>query len=128
MLQGVKILVAEDDKLNQKILNFILLKQRAEVTIACNGHEVIDFLSEYNFDIILMDLQMPGMDGYATAKFIRTNLKNQVPIIALTADMAAENSAEYHETGMNACISKPVQSNSLCRLISGFVDQKVVAK
>jgi CheY-like chemotaxis protein len=126
MLKGVKILVTEDDKLNQKIVKFVLQKQGAEVVIASNGHEAISLLEKNNFDIILMDLQMPGMDGYATARHIRTQFHNDVPIIALTADMVANLTNEYRDAGINACISKPIQSNDLCKLILSFVNQYTV--
>ena len=123
MLKGMKILVTEDDRLNQKIVNFVLQKQGAEVVIASNGNEAIGLLAHNNFDIILMDLQMPGMDGYATARYIRKNFHNDVPIIALTADMVANLTTEYRDAGFNACISKPIQSNELCKLILSFVNQ-----
>lgn len=67
MLDGIKILVADDDKLNQKIVNFILKKLGAEVVTVGNGREAIDAAERHQFDIILMDLQMPGMDGYMAA-------------------------------------------------------------
>jgi len=128
MLKGIRILVAEDDRLNQKVMAFILQKQGAEVKMAANGHEAIELLSGNNFDIILMDLQMPGMNGYETAKYIRTNLRQEIPIIALTADLVANVTAEYKEAGMNACISKPVQANELCKLILNLAPQFALEK
>ncbi|MCW3122035.1 MAG: hypothetical protein JWQ38_1527 [Flavipsychrobacter sp.] len=117
MLEGMNILVAEDDKLNQKIINFILLKKGATVKTAMNGAEAIELLANDNFDVVLMDLQMPGMGGYATASHIRKNMQNNIPIIALTADTFAHQTDEYLDAGMNACISKPVEALGLCNLI-----------
>ncbi len=117
MLEGINILVAEDDKLNQKIINFILLRKGAIVTNAINGNEAIELLSNNDFDVVLMDLQMPLMGGYDTAMHIRNNMKNNIPIIALTADTFANQTNEYLEAGMNACISKPVEAIRLCDLI-----------
>lgn len=117
MLEGMNILVAEDDKLNQKIINFILSRKGATVQNAFNGNEAISLLSNNEFDVVLMDLQMPVMGGYDTAMHIRNNMKNNIPIIALTADTFANQTNEYLEAGMNACISKPVEVIRLCDLI-----------
>ena len=123
MLNGFNVLVAEDDKLNQKIINFILLKKGATVTLALNGAEAIELLSKNEFDIVIMDLQMPGIGGYAAAEHIRTIMKNNIPIIALTADSFANETDQYIAAGMNACICKPVDSAYLCDLIVTLVKE-----
>ena len=123
MLNGMNILVAEDDKLNQRIMNIILQKKGATVKVVLNGNEAIDCLSKDHFDVIIMDIQMPGMGGYATARYIRNNLKINIPIIALTADSSAGQTNEYIDAGMNTCICKPVDPASLCDLIISLVKE-----
>ena len=117
LLKGINILIAEDNKLNQKIVYYILQKQNALITLASNGREAVDLLAEKDFDIVLMDLHMPLMDGYAAARSIRTELKKTVPIIALTASISDDDDAQCFKTGMNACISKPFDAERLCMLI-----------
>lgn len=117
MLTGMNILVVEDDMLNQKIVSYILLKKGAIVELAIDGHEAIQLLSKNKFDVILMDLQMPGMDGYDASVYIRNTMKINVPIIALTADPFADKNEQYLAAGINACICKPVDPNSLYDLI-----------
>lgn len=126
LLDGVNILVAEDNILNQKIANFILKKQGAAVHSVLNGKEAIDLLSQENaFDIVLMDIQMPGMDGFKATKYIRKDLKNNIPIIGLTADLVAAATEECTQAGMNACVCKPFDPKSLCNLILSMIkDEK----
>jgi len=122
MLEGFNILVAEDNIVNQKIANYILQKHGAAVQIACNGKEAITYLSsEAHFDIVLMDLQMPGMDGFTTAKYIRNEMKNNVPIIGFSASIFADEMSECIDAGMNTCILKPFDPNGLCELILSVV-------
>jgi len=121
LLSGISILVAEDNLVNQKIANYILSKQGATVTTAMNGQEAINMLQDNNIDVILMDLQMPGLDGLEAAKYIRREMKNNVPIIALTADLFASETNECIEAGINACISKPFDPVALCDLILNLI-------
>jgi CheY-like chemotaxis protein len=107
LFKGRNILVAEDNVLNQKIVSHTLIKNGATVTIAINGTEVIKEMSNRNFDLILMDLYMPEMDGFEATEYIRDTLKNPVPIIALSASNFEEEMKKCINTGMNACIVKP---------------------
>ncbi len=124
LLEGIKILIAEDNLINQKIANYLLSKQGANIVTAYNGREAIRIFSEQPVDIILMDLQMPVMDGFEATKYIRTVLFSDIPIIALTADLFANSSAEYLNAGFNDCISKPFESEKLCDLILKFIKNK----
>ncbi len=122
MLEGYNILIAEDNVVNQKIANFILQKHGATVRIASNGKEAIDeLMKEGKIDIVLMDLQMPGMDGFATAKYIRNEMKNNVPIIGFSASIFANELNDCIDAGMNTCILKPFDPYSLCELILSVV-------
>jgi len=89
-----------------------------------NGLEAIDLLGKENtFDVVLMDIQMPGMDGFKTTQYIRNSLNNNIPIIGLTADMFVTATDECTEAGMNACVSKPFDPNSLCALILSVIKE-----
>lgn len=116
-------MVAEDNLLNQKIVNFILQKQHATIANAINGQQAIDCLAQGDFDIILMDLQMPEMDGYTAAKYIRNNMHLQLPIVAVTASISDAELNESINCGMNAYISKPFDPDSLCDTILNLVKE-----
>lgn len=91
--------------------------------MAKNGKEAIALLNDNTFDIVLMDLQMPEMDGYAAIKYIRNNMKNNVPVIALTAGFFIDEINECLSIGANACISKPIDSKSICELIINLIKE-----
>ena len=124
MLTGKKILVAEDNVLNQKIANFILTKQGAAVEAALNGREAIELLQKNTYDVVLMDLHMPEVDGYEATEYIRNTLKNNIPIIGVTASSWEDEYETCTRLGMNACISKPFESRSLCELILSIINKQ----
>lgn len=113
MLAGHKILVAEDNPLNQKIAVFLLTKLGAEVVTAANGAEAVRYMETDRFDMILMDIQMPEMDGYEATEHIRKELKNNIPIIALSASNYEDEINKCLEIGMNGCITKPIDAEKL---------------
>jgi CheY-like chemotaxis protein len=116
-LEGLRILLAEDNMMNQFVAKQIINKWNGEITIVNNGQESIDMLTEKDFDIVLMDLQMPEMSGYQATEFIRskaTTVKNPaIPIIALTADAFAETKLKVFEAGMNDFVTKPFNQDEL---------------
>ncbi|MEB4593275.1 response regulator [Candidatus Thiothrix sp. Deng01] len=108
------ILVVEDHKVNQMVAKGMLTKLGYQVTLAENGFQALECLQEAAFALILMDIQMPGMSGVETTKRIRTeHLAQDVPIIALTANAMKGDELEYLAAGMNACLTKPIQMNTL---------------
>lgn len=117
MLTGLNILVAEDNSLNQRIVSFILQKQNAAATIANNGTEALEQLKNKHFDLILMDLQMPEMDGFETTTYVRQTMKSDIPIIAMSASSFEEDMKKCLQLGMNDCISKPFEPADLCDII-----------
>ncbi len=126
--KGIKILLAEDNEYNQIVAVESLIRhlEDCEIQVANNGKEVITLLERNEYDIILMDLSMPEMDGYEATAYIRNNFegtKAQVPIIALTA-FAFEGEDKCIEAGMNAYITKPFKINHLLNLMSAFVVTK----
>lgn len=102
------ILVCEDEKINQKLFKRLLTKQGHRVSLAENGIQAIDILKEKSFDLILMDIQMPVMDGLSTLSVIRNELKLKVPVIAVTAYALKGDRERFLAAGMNEYISKPI--------------------
>jgi two-component system CheB/CheR fusion protein len=112
-IQKIKVLVAEDIELNQILIKIILADFGFECDIAENGKIVIEKLKENQYHIILMDLQMPEMNGFETTNYIRNQLKLNIPIIALTADVTSIDVEKAKEIGMNDYISKPIDEELL---------------
>ena len=117
MLDGKTILIADDNKLNQKIVAFALQKSGAIVKTANNGKEAVEFIKNNVCDAILMDLQMPEMDGLEACVHIRKVMKRDLPIIGLTANTMFGEAEKCLEAGMNGCISKPFEVAELCEII-----------
>lgn len=121
-LQGKRILVVEDNAMNQMVLKMIIKKwQNTEVDFAFNGEEGLEFLKKSKYDIILMDLQMPVMDGYEATIAIRggnsgINSKD-IPIIAVTADVMESTKERVLEIGMDFYLSKPINKELLFETI-----------
>lgn len=120
-LRGMKILLVEDDRMNQFVMAQFFKKWNARVEIAGNGRIAIDKLSQEVFDLVLMDVHMPEMDGFEAARIIRDRSSNvidhQVPIIALTADVNNETRNRVREAGMNDFVTKPSESDMLFQKI-----------
>ncbi len=113
-LQGLSVLLVEDNLVNQLVAKELLLNMNAKVTIADNGQCAIDTLADHHFDVVLMDIQMPIMDGLSAAKEIRAQSKYQhLPIIAMTAHAREEDKQQSLEAGMNLHMSKPVTGQVL---------------
>jgi PAS domain S-box-containing protein len=111
------ILIVEDQPENQKLAELLLEKNGYESKIAENGIKALEILKTNRFDLILMDIQMPEMDGLAATKFIRSNFKNNIPIIAVTANAFSEDIKHYLETGINDVIIKPYDEKNLIHKI-----------
>ncbi len=112
-IKNLRILVAEDVELNQLLIKIILSDFGFEYDIVSNGKIAIEKLQTNSYDIILMDLQMPVMNGFEAIEYIRKTLKSQIPIIALTADVSIADVSKYKVFGMDDYISKPIDENLL---------------
>jgi PAS domain S-box-containing protein len=116
-LNRVRVLVAEDNELNSMVIKLQLEAKGCDVMAAFSGHEVIEKLVARDFDIVLMDLHMPGMDGYHTAQTIRNEMRMAIPILALTADVRKGEEQKCMEYGMNGFMLKPYDEEQLYRAI-----------
>lgn len=129
-MKGMRILVVEDNKINQKVITQILKTWDCEFEVADNGQEGLHALSKSRFDIVLMDLQMPVLDGFETARLIREGVAGSkikhIPIIALTADAFPETRNKVMATGMNDFVSKPFKKGELNSKIHSFVSLKPI--
>jgi PAS domain S-box-containing protein len=112
-MKGIKVLVVEDIALNQLLMKTLLDDYGFECDFAGNGKVAIEKLENNTYDVILMDLQMPEMNGFEAAGYIRYTLNSKVPIIALTADVTTADLRKCKAAGMNAYVSKPVDEKLL---------------
>ncbi len=119
--QTKHILIVEDNKINQVIATRVINKFGFSSDIAENGLIAIEKLKQQHYDLVLMDMQMPEMDGYEATTVIRTQLKSNVPIIALTAHAMKEEREKCLRLGMNEYISKPFDQHELYDLILGVL-------
>ena len=120
-LQGLRVLLAEDNEINQMIANAFLSDKGIVVDIANNGLEAIEALEKNNYDVVLMDIQMPGMDGLTATAKIRENPKYEnLPIIAMTAHAMPGDRELSIEKGMNDHLTKPIDPKLLYLTLKGW--------
>lgn len=122
----MNILLVEDNILNQKVVSFNLKKYDYTVTAVRNGTEALEAVRAENYDLILMDLMLPGMNGYEITQEIRKHEKekgveNEVPIIAITANTLDNDREKCLEIGMNEYLSKPFTAEQLIDKIRIFI-------
>jgi len=120
----LKILVVDDNAMNQSLIKHLLMQWNASFDIVSNGLEAVDQLKQKKYNLILMDIQMPKMDGYAATDFIRRELKLELPIIAMTAHAMAGEREKCISYGMNEYIAKPINEDDLFKIISRFIEPK----
>jgi len=109
----IKVLLVEDVKLNQLLMKIILEDFKFKYDIADNGKIAIEKMQTETYDVILMDLQMPEMNGFEATEYIRNTLKSKIPIIALTADVTTVDVEKCKAVGMNDYVSKPLDERIL---------------
>jgi PAS domain S-box-containing protein len=124
-LYGKRFLVVEDNEVNQKLIGSVLKKVGGINDIASNGKEAIEYFKKgREYDLVIMDLQMPVMDGYETATYIRQQLKLDIPIIALTATALKGDQEKCRQVGMNDFMLKPFDFNDLYRRLVNLLFQE----
>jgi CheY-like chemotaxis protein len=129
---GLRVLVAEDNPINQKVICAMLARQRWEVVLAGNGKVAYERYLRQPFDFILMDIQMPELDGLAAARLIRQDEHRRglraTPIFALTAHAADTQQQQCLAAGMDAVITKPVNLKTLLQKIESVLAAALPAK
>jgi PAS domain S-box-containing protein len=116
-LKGLRVLAVEDNELNRMVLQVILKKCEVVLTIAHNGQEAIDLIQQQEFDLVLMDVQMPIVDGLEATKYIRNELKMIIPIIGLSANAMREEAEICRQAGMNDYLVKPYSERVLVEIM-----------
>ncbi|MBA4239542.1 MAG: hybrid sensor histidine kinase/response regulator [Sphingobacteriaceae bacterium] len=119
---NLKILVVEDNILNQKLASFMLKDWNIDFDICDNGKLAVEKLKSKKYNLILMDIQMPEMNGYEATEYIRNQLKLTIPIIAMTADALPGEKEKCISFGMTDYISKPIKAIDLKNLISTYIN------
>ena len=125
---NLKILVVEDIPLNQLLMRTLLDDFGFECDITANGKIAVEKLKTKSYDIILMDLQMPEMNGFEATEYIRNILKLDTPIIALTADVTTVDLAKCRAAGMNDYVAKPLDERLLFTKIVSLVKKSILVK
>jgi len=124
----VQILVAEDNPSNQRIIDLFLQPIGANVTIVSDGRQALDQLEVRSFDLVLMDMQMPVMDGLEATRILRASngLNADIPVLALTANVMEGHQQACREAGMNGHIAKPIDARLLMTSVFAALDNAVV--
>lgn len=121
----VKILVVEDNEINQQVIIEIIEQDNIIIDLAVNGYEAIDMINNNKYNLVLMDLQMPILDGVSATKIIRKTIsKEQLPIIALTGNAVSGVKDEVISCGMNDYITKPINIKDMFKTINKWIDIK----
>jgi two-component system sensor histidine kinase/response regulator len=116
-IAGARVLLVEDNRINQDVMREYLARCRASVTVAVNGREAVEWVRQDEFDLVLMDIQMPEMDGYQATGVIREAGFDDLPVIALTAHAMEDDKGKCLAAGMNDFLSKPVTPEQLVQML-----------
>jgi len=121
-LKGAKVLLVEDNEINQELALDLMANNGLTVEVAANGQEALDLLAQQNFDGVLMDCQMPVMDGYAATREIRKRSQTKnLPVIAMTANAMAGDRAKVLDAGMNDHIAKPINVTEMFETMARWI-------
>ena len=124
-LHGVRVLAADDNATNRAVLEAMLTRRGADVVLVSDGQQAVQAWATGEFDVVLLDIAMPVMDGPAALREIRaletSSRRHPVPIIAVTANVMAHQIAEYLSMGFDSCLAKPLNSGDMALTISTFI-------
>ncbi|MCM2679632.1 response regulator [Echinimonas agarilytica] len=124
-LQGAKVLLVEDNEINQELAIELFKSKGLKPTLACNGQEALELLDTQEFDGVLMDCQMPVMDGYSATRAIRQQPRfKDLPVIAMTANVMAGDREKVLEVGMNDHIAKPIDIETIFQTMALWIHPK----
>jgi len=121
LITGKKILLAEDNDINRMIATIVLKSNGYDIIEVLDGKEAVAELTRQSFDLVLMDMQMPFMDGLEATRIIRKHINNKVPIIALTANEIKEEKSRCVQAGMNDFLMKPFDEKDLVSIINKWL-------
>ena len=124
------VLLAEDNLVNQRVVRGVLEKQGHNVVVAANGREALEALKQHTFDLVLMDVQMPQMDGFEATRAIRKSemlTKTHIPIIALTAHAMKGDQDRCFAAGMDGYLSKPIHAAELFKMVQTYRKKEYIA-
>jgi signal transduction histidine kinase/CheY-like chemotaxis protein len=119
-LERISVLIAEDNVMNQQLISHLMKSWGIDFVLVGNGTEAVEQLKKQLFSLVLMDIQMPGMDGYTATAIIRNDLKLSIPIIAMTAHAMTGEKEKCLQLGMNDYVSKPIKETVLYNMISRY--------
>lgn len=119
-IDNLRVLVVEDNQMNQQLVRHLMSQWRVAFILANNGREAIDIIKREDVSLVLMDIQMPEMDGYTATQIIRNELEKEVPIVAMTAHAMPGEKERCLSYGMNDYISKPVKENELYGVLKQY--------
>jgi CheY-like chemotaxis protein len=123
IFEGKRILLAEDNEINRLIATTVLGNYGAAIDVAVNGLEALEMLQNTHYDLVLMDVQMPVMDGLEATRKIRMEMKRSIPVIAFTANAIKGEIDICLASGMNDYISKPFEEDKLIRTLTHWLGQ-----
>jgi len=125
--QSIRILLVEDNLINRKLAQRLLTKAGFQVKAANNGEEAVNIYTSGpgQFDIIFMDVQMPGMDGIEATRVLRSKGFAQIPIIAMTAQAMKGDREKCLEAGMNDYISKPIKGEAVIAMVKKWASYEI---
>lgn len=127
ILIGKNILIAEDNELNRLVVGTTLSNYGVDMTFAINGKEAVEHLQKNKFDLVLMDVQMPVMDGIEACQYIRNELDADIPILAFTANVIKGDKEKYLSAGMNDIVPKPFEEEHLLDILLKWITGKDIA-
>jgi CheY-like chemotaxis protein/anti-sigma regulatory factor (Ser/Thr protein kinase) len=123
-IQGARILLVEDNEVNQMVAGRIMTNAGLVVDVASNGRRAVDMVESGDFDLVLMDIQMPIMDGLTAARTIRESGRSDLPIVAMTAHAMSSDRLLSLEAGMNDHVTKPINVSELFRTLVKWISPK----
>lgn len=130
-LSGTRVLLVEDSAFNRAFALEVLRKMHCETDFAVNGKEAVIKAQNASFDLILMDCQMPEMDGFEATQHLKAHMRagqmKETPIVALTANVMKEDIERCKESGMDDFLGKPVRTQELCDMLAKWLVKKVAA-